>query len=101
MDALNIAIQALEVKARDPKTKMFGLSDDLLKIRAALQDVERRIGMLAAVALAKHYGQSALHPTELEALGKMSDHAGARYRAGTHGAQCTCERCSLYRLTGG
>jgi hypothetical protein len=97
MDALNIAIQALDVRSRDPKVRMIGLSDDLLRIRAALVDVEWRIGVLSAVAVAKHYGQVALHPSELEALGKMSDNAGARLRAGTHGQNCNCNQCWIHR----
>jgi hypothetical protein len=100
MDALDEALRALAARANDPKVRMIGLSDDLLKIGAALDELGRRCGVLAAVALSKHYWPAAsLHMAQWESLSKMSDHARAVYRAGTHGPECTCEQCCIYRLT--
>jgi hypothetical protein len=99
VDALAVAIDALHKRAKDPKVKYVGLSDDLLRIAAALAELRYRSEILAGFALSKHYFPDAsVHSAELEALSKMGEHAGARFRTGAHGERCTCHQCCLYRL---
>lgn len=99
MDALETARAAIAKRAKDPRAIAFGFSGDLNAIGRALDELELRIGMLAAVALAKHYWPTAaLHSAQWEALSKMSELAHHVYREGTHGDACLCEQCCLHRL---
>lgn len=100
MDALETARAAIAKRAKDPRAIAFGFSGDLNAIGRALDELELRIGTLAAVALAKHYWPAAsLHAGQWDALSKMSELARHVYREGTHGKACLCEQCCLYRLT--
>lgn len=102
MDPLSKAREVLARRITDPKAKMFGLSEDLRVILDAFAELERRCGVLASIALHRHYWPGEpMHPASWQALSEMSDRARALYRIGEHGAQCECQQCCLYRLTKG
>ncbi len=99
LNALQQARKIISQRASDPKAKMFGLSDDLKAIGAALDELERRNGIAAefGLLLYEHLqsttGAPKVHSAVIAELGQMNDHAGVITRRLSHGNKCTCGDC--------
>lgn len=81
-DPLSELREILAAHARDPRVKMFKLDVTLHAIDAAVTELERRSGCLAAAVLLQIEALPAelrarIHPGALDSLAGMNDHARA------------------------
>lgn len=97
MDALTKARKALASRAEDKRLMLVpGLADDLLSIGEALAELERRVGVVAAVVLRKHYWPNVAIPeAQWRALVEMRGEPAAVGRAAgaAHVEDCLCPMC--------
>lgn len=88
MSALQDAIQRLKVRASSTPAKIYHLSDDLSAIALALDELDRRSALLAAMILRLHYWPLAdFHPPQIEALAQMGPEASTIVSTATKEAQ--------------
>lgn len=79
-DALNELRKILAAHAQDPRARLFKLDATLRAIDAAVAELERRSGCLAAALLLQIEAlppnqRARIHPGALDSLACMNDHA--------------------------
>jgi hypothetical protein len=102
VDALAKARKVLSSRSSDVRLRFVpGLAEDMRALGEAFEEIDRRISVLAAVVLRKHYWpDAAVHTAQLRALMEMGAEPAAVGRIGTHGETCGCEACMYGRIAG-